>query len=144
MNEQQRDLVFFEIVPTDWLNSFVYYEPEVEAYNVNMDSFGYQSPLVVPNVGTSMWILFFHLALLAIYGLTYKFKGCRRRLGGYLLWNTLVRLLVEVYLEMFMLSALNLRTVDWSNPFNFVKYCNIVSIFIVLTLIIAPLILTYF
>ena len=98
---------------------------------------------MVANAGIALWTIFFYLTMLAIYGLTYKKRCCRRRLGNYLFWNRLVRLLAEVYLEMLMLSALNLRTVNWSALFSFENYSNVISLLIIMALIASPIVMTY-
>ena len=144
INEKIRDIANFNLIPTEWLDQLVYNTPESIPYNVNMEMFGFESILLVANAGIAMWTIFFHLTLLTIYGLFYKILCCRRRLGNYLFWSNLVRLLAEVYLEMLMLSALNLRTIDWNNPFSFVRYSNTISLFMILTLIISPMVAIYY
>ena len=131
------------MIPTEWIDQLLYYIPEGMPYNVNMEMFGFEDRLLAANAGILKYTVFLYLALLVIYGIFYWIPCIRRRLGKYLFWNTLVRLLTEVYLEMLMLSALNLRTIDWSNPFTFVKYSNTFSLFIIVTLLTSPLVLIY-
>ena len=143
VNEFIINLVFFELIPTDWIDALVYYAPEEEPYNVNMQMFEIVSLLLVANAGTSMWTVFVYLAMLASFGMFYKVICCRRRLANKLFWNPLIRLVAEMFLEMMMLSALNLHTVDWDSPFAFVKYSNTFSIFMIMALLISPLVLNY-
>ena len=143
VNEFIINLVFFELIPTGWIDELVYYAPEEEPYNVNMQMFEIASLLLVANAGTSMWTVFFYLAMLATFGMFYRILCCRRRLANKLFWNPLIRLVAEMFLEMMMLSALNLHTVDWDSPFAFVKYSNTFSIFMIMALLISPLVLNY-
>ena len=143
INEYIRNLVFFDLIPIDWLDTLIYYIPEGESYNTSMQMFGFESALMVANAGIALWTIFFFMAILAIFGLTYKIRCCRRLLGNYLFWNRLVRLLAEVYLEMLMLSALNLRTVNWSAEFSFENYSNVMSLLIIMTLTASPMVMTY-
>ena len=131
------------MIPTDWLDQLVYYVPESEPYNVNMEMFGYETELLIANAGIVMWTIYINLGLLFIYVVFNWIPCLRRSLSKYLFWNNLVRLLAEVYLEVLMLSAMNLRKIDWSNPFSFVKYSNMISLFIILAILISPLVLIY-
>ena len=144
INEQIRELVFFDMIPTEQLEESTFYKPEEEPYSTNMSMFGFESKLLVANAGIGLWMIFWFLLLIIVFALFYKIPFCRRRLGKYLFWNTLVRLLTEVYLEMLMLAALNLRTVEWSSAFSYVSYSNSISIAIILALITIPIILTFY
>ena len=108
-----------------------------------MQMMGFDTKLMVSNAGPALWTIYVYLALIVVFAFTFKIRCCRRRLGKYLFWNALVRLLTEVYLEMLMLAALNLHTVEWDNPFSFVKYSNAMAVFGILTLVIAPIMLTF-
>ena len=108
-----------------------------------MQMIGYDTKLMVANAGAGLWTIYVYLTLIVIFVLTYKIRFCRRRLGNYLFWNTLVRLMSEVYLEMLMLAALNLHTIEWDNPFYFVKYSNAMAVLGIITVTIAPIMLIF-
>ena len=134
-NVYLRMIVFFSILPTDVINEKVYDMPESEPYNVNYAMFNYDSELFVENMGSRLWIIFFYLAALLFYVTVHRIMVLKKRLDQYVVWNGMVRLLAEVYFEALMLSAMNLRTVDWDDQYSFTKYSNILSVISIVALI---------
>ena len=58
-------------------------------------------------------------------------------LSGYLFWNGLIRLFMEVYLGMALAAVLNTKVADWQSPFKWVKvsnYAGLVSLILAISL----------
>ena len=54
-------------------------------------------------------------------------------------WNTLIRLFCEMFFEMFLLAALNIKTIDWDSPFVGVLVSNIAAIAVIVVIIAAQI-----
>ena len=104
----------------------------------------YESQLFIGNAGMSLWIIWAHLALTVILFITYKVKFLRQRIGKYLFWNTLIRLLIEVYFEILLMAALNAHIADWSSPFPAVMFSNVLSVVVLVTVAVTPFIIMLF
>ena len=118
----------FEVVPTDEINSQISYFPEEEPYSLNFSMCGYESLLFILNAGFALYIMHGYLALVVLYLLLkladwISKKKCKclhksvKKLGKFLLWNSLIRLYMELYQDASLISALNMHTVDWESPF---------------------------
>ena len=118
----------FELVPTDEINSEIAYFPEEEPYSLNFQMCGYESLLFILNAGFPLYIIHAYIALVVLYlilKLAKKIFKCKctcllksvKCLGKYLLWNTLIRVFMELYQDLSLISALNMHTVTWNSPF---------------------------
>ena len=45
------EFAFFDIFPSEWLDEKIYYMPDEQPYNLNFQMLGYDSRLLVGNVG---------------------------------------------------------------------------------------------
>ena len=77
-------IVFFDILPTDFLDEQIYYVPEEEPYNTNQQMFDNESTLFTVNASTILWLLFMHVLLIVISALCYCVKCLRNYLSKYL------------------------------------------------------------
>ena len=119
-------LATFDLFPTHLLEEKMYYFPDGGAFNLNFETAGIESELFLENIGFILWILMAHLLLALIHLVLYlimKRQSCKcihkvyEKLGNYLYWNGLLRLLMEIYFELTLLSILNLHKVDWDTKF---------------------------
>ena len=122
------EFAFFDLVPTGKLDEIIYFLPDEQPYDLNFQMLGFESRLLVKNVGFPLWVIWGHCTLIVIFILTYPVKFLRRRIGNYLFWSNLVRLFAEVFFELGLLAVLNLMIVDWSNTFDAVSFSNIISV----------------
>ena len=65
-------------------------------------------------------------------------------MGGYLYWNGFIRLSMEVYQDMLLMTIMNLMAVDWSTPFGAVSFSNAASLTILVLLSMTPIVLVMF
>ena len=96
----------------------------MDAFSLSMETSGVESTLFILNIGFILFIVIAHFILCAIHAIIYKFQSkslCAKkiigRLGSYLYFNGLLRLYMEVFMDMTLLSCLNLHTVEWESPF---------------------------
>ena len=86
----------------------------------------------------------FYFVLVIAYFCTYCLKKVHMRLSALLLWNGLIRLFIELYLETALLSMYNVHNLEWPSNSPLHIASNILAI-IFLTLVGAiPIFLLYF
>ena len=125
----------FDLIPTHDLIKEMWYFPDGDAYSINFEQVGLESKLFLLNIGLELWIVVTHLLLILIHALVYLLKGrcglsknIQTKLGSYLYWNGLLRLYMEIFFDIAMLSVLNMYTVNWDTKFHAVQLSNIVSV----------------
>ena len=139
-------------MPTDEINSEIAYFPEEEPYSLNFAMCGYESKLFILNAGFPLYIIHAYLALALLYlllKLAYSIFKCKCKclrksvkcLGGYLLWNSLIRVYMELYQDLSLISALNMHTVDWQSPFEWVSISNYYGLFFLILMSALPALL---
>ena len=99
---------------------------------------GVESLLLIRNAPTNVLqiYIFLFLALLAI-----MFAGrckCMKKLYSKLIWNGLIRLLMETYFEILLMAALNVTNADWEAKENSQKYSMTLSLTAVIVCLLAP------
>lgn len=99
MNEVILALATFDLIPTDSLDEkFFPNLPEENAYTVNFEQCGYESELLVGNLGMAGYVIYINLALAVLVLPAFFFYGrCSRRVTGYFYWNGLIKLFMEMY-----------------------------------------------
>ena len=146
INEVFSEIASFEIIPSDKINELLYFFPEEEPFNLSFQECGVESQLFLVNMGFPLYIILGHMALIFLNLLLYltnlllKLKCLGKitnYLSGYLFWNGLIRLFMEVYLGMALAAVLNTIVADWQSPFKWVKvsnYAGLVSLILAISL----------
>ena len=92
-----------------------------------------------------MWMVWAHILLIVIYLALYKVKRVEHKLRRYLYWNCLIRLYMEVFKDMALLTVLNMHTVNWDSPHASVIFSNYVALLILLLIgLLPPVFLIFF
>ena len=107
-------------------------------------------------MGFPLYIVLGYMTLIVIYFLLYlvslKMK-CKcmvkvvKFVRYYLFWNGLIRMYMEIYFGMALASVLNMHTVDWESPFEWVQVSNsagLVGLILIAALPIAVFVPIYF
>ena len=114
MNAYISQIVSFQLLPEDAINAILFEELEdyaEEPFNENFEQAGFGSKLIILNATSIILQVFFLLALVI---LTVIFSCCDRvksmkKLYSALIWNSLIRLFMETYLELLLTSSLNMK-----------------------------------
>ena len=141
MNEIMLLVVTFDLVPTDSMNLGLYGElPEEEAYSVQFEQSGYESLLLIENLGMGKYIIYINLVLAILFLPCFAFNNCcSRGVTSYFYLNGLIKLFIEAYQELVLLAALNYMTADWNSPFPAIQYSNKLSEAIIVLVIFLPI-----
>ena len=109
----------FSWIPTELINTKLYRLPPAsdsdEDENQRFAKYDYKSTLLIENMGQGLLMIAFYSALIFAFFLLYWCEPARRKLSHALFWNGLIRLFMELYLELALLSILNIANLDW-NP----------------------------
>ena len=88
----------FDLIPTENLDSFLYYLPEEQPFNMHFQNYGYDSRLVIGNMGLALYIIYLYLFLGVIILLTFCLsKKLFYTLSPLLFWNGFIRLFMEAF-----------------------------------------------
>ena len=85
-----------------------------------------------------------YVLLVILYLCTYRIKRLRAKLGALLLWNGLIRLFMEIYLETTLLSMHNLKNLEWRPDTPLYTASNLLAIFFFALVFVLPIFLLYF
>ena len=93
------------------------------------------------------WMVYGHFLLFILYILFIKCKRINAKLGKYIFWNGSIRLYIEVYFEISLLSLLNINHIEnneYFTDFESSSYSNILSIIYASTIVSIPVFLMMF
>lgn len=129
------------LIPTDGINEQLYElkEDQHVPYNSKFAQYEYTTTLFVENMGFALWLIALYPAQVTLFVVFYWIKQLRVRLSKFLFWNFLVRLLMEVYLELALLSFLNAYTAEWQSTVQIIRVSNFLSASFLATAILLPL-----
>ena len=134
-------IVNLDLIPTEKLEELVYYLPESAAFNINFAANKIESTLFISNIGFSKLVIMAFI-LVAIIGLLfYMVKRVWNWLRPIIYWNGLIRLFLELYQDLALLSFLNLYTAEWDSVYDSVRYSNNLSAIVFAIVLAVPLIL---
>ena len=119
-------------------------ERHEEANQVKFGQYDYHSTLLIENMGQSLLIIALYALLVIVYVTTYCIKSVRMRLGALLLWNGLIRLMMELYLETALLSMHNVVNLEWFSDSPLYISSNILAIVFLILVVVLPMYLIYF
>ena len=136
-----------EEITTSWN----YYPESGEGIQENFESAGYDSSFLVLNLELSFYSICFHVCLFVLYwALRLLQKACPKvkkandKLGDYLFWNGTLRLFMELYMEVTLLTLFNLKVIDWETGFKAVFFNNLFVIIMTGAVLVVPIILLIF
>ena len=73
-----------------------------------------------------------------------KVKKATDKLGGYLFWNGTIRLFIELYMEVTLLTLFNLKALKWEAGFKAVIFNNLLVVTMTGAVLAVPIILLIF
>ena len=122
-NDHLLDIANFDIVNTEeWVDPHIYGEfPEKEPYRMSFERTGVESTLLLANVSVLIWMIVVHTVfILAIYIPVWlisrtcgKLESWKQKIADYFFWGGLLRLLMEVFLDLILACILNVYMMDW-------------------------------
>ena len=96
---------------------------------------GVESKLLLANIGFVLYMIYVNFLLVLTHACLQTLKSSNKyikkiheKLASYLYWAGLNRFFIETFLDLALLSILNLHTADWNSQFVSVKASNIVSV----------------
>ena len=99
-------------------------------------------------MGFPLYIVLGHMVFIVIYFMLYLVSRkckckCMKKvikfLKYYLFWNGLIRMYMEIYFGMALASVLNMHTVDWESPFEWVQVSNVAGLISLLLIAFLPI-----
>jgi len=120
--------IIFQIAAFDFIETGDYFEEYFETapsepFNENFEAIGLETTYFIHNMGTLMFTLVALPVILLVLWLTYLLRdshACFLRvnnfIGGYFRWNSTIRVLMENYGLISLVSMLGLRHLEWSTP----------------------------
>ena len=113
--------------PTAILEDLVYYLPEPVEFNINFAANGMESTLFISNIGSRLLVIMAYILAAFTCLVLYKVKRVWNCLGPIIYWNGLIRLFLELYRDLALLSILNLYTAEWDSAYSSVRFSNSLS-----------------
>ena len=132
----------------DELEEETYYLPEEEPFSINFSTGGYESRLFIGNIGLPIWLIYFNIILTILYLLfcycCKRYPGLAAKLKQHIHFNGQIRFFIELYFDVTLFSALNLKTIDWGSPLPWVIYSKILGVIFMALNLALPLTLLVF
>ena len=158
INQAFIEIADFEVIPSEEINSELFYFPEEDAFSLNFSECGIESKFFLLILGFPLYVMLGHFALVVIYIFlrlcNFIFQSpCIAKivnyLRRYLFWNGFIRLYMELYQGLCVATILNTYTAeeDWNSPFYWVRvcyYCRMVGIYLIIAAPIFFLVPLYF
>ena len=124
ITKQLVKIATFDLIPTEFIDEMIWYFPDADAYSLNFEMVGVESTLLLANIGFMKWLIGLNILLVLIYSILYPcrdsyscFKWANEKIGGYLYFDGLLRLYMEAFFDIAMISCLNLYIADWDSLF---------------------------
>ena len=135
----------FDLIPTEFIDEMIWYFPDADAYSLNFEMVGVESTLLLANIGFTKWLIGLNILLVLTHSILYPlrnscscFKWASEKIGGYLYFDGLLRLYMEIFFDIAMIACLNLYIADWDSLFGIEKASNYLSIFFVILISALP------
>ena len=126
-----------------------FYIPEQDSFSLNFQNAGYETKLFVVNA--EIWLIIsvvmggIHVILLLLsWPISYWNNGARwvrQRVQYNLFWNGSLRIFMEAYLDIAVMSLLNIHEVVWPEGLEAVRFSNLQSYIILALCVTLPLLL---
>ena len=136
-NEFFSEISSFKIVETEKVTSDLLYYPEMDAMSLNFQNAGYETYMVVPNLGNMLYIMLIHFALVIPHFILFivarlisKVNRLKSKVANYVYWNGSIRFFMEGYFDFVMFSLVNYKMIGWeimSEDFWAVSMSNVLA-----------------
>ena len=137
----------FEILPSEDILNEAVFIPEGDPFSVNFMTSGYESLLILLNLGTINFLIVFHIALLVISLPLWILSRCKPikkildKLKKYLLWNAFIRLFMASYLDLILFSILEIsESPDFDSRFFSIRLSSGIALTFLILCSMLPLI----
>ena len=114
----------FDLIPTDSVDSMLWYFPEEEAFSLSLETAGVEAKLFLQNIGPILYLIMLNILCGILYFLLLPARNSAScistvvtKMNKYLLFNGNIRFYMELFLDVGLLASLNMHTVKWSSPF---------------------------
>ena len=142
----------FDLIPTEAIYEEFFYFPEIDPFSLSFETVGIESTLFLQNIGFIMVMILVHVLIMIMHALMHGPRNCcpcsqkvHKKLGTYLYYNGLQRFYMEIYMDLALLSILNLHMADWETEFIAEKISNYLSGFVFfLVCLFPPIFLVFF
>jgi len=112
----------FELIPPSLLEDVFGTFEETWPLNENFEAIGYETRLVIQNLGSVFLAFIGHLVLFVVLGILWLFlklyngervRKLKEKLEGYLMWNSTMKMLIEASLEISLACFINMDYMYW-------------------------------
>ena len=117
------NLASFNLIPTEAIDSVLYYWPEADPFNTNFEMAGIGSELLLSNIGFAIYLVYLHCLAAVIHAILFKKRSNNKylvkllaKLGAYLYWEGLNRFFIELFLDLALLDRI--QRCGWLCPGN--------------------------
>ena len=90
------------------------------AFGVKLAEYEYDSTLFIDNIGSFFWLIALYLLLVILHFSCFCVKRIRHRLAALLFWNGIIRVIMETYMEVSLISVLNISVIDWQTDDSYI------------------------
>ena len=112
----------FELIPPSLLENVLGSFEETWPLNENFGAIGYETRLLIQNLGSVYFAFMAHLVLFVVLGILWLFlklhngervRKLKEKLEGYLMWNSIMKMLIEASLEIALACFINMDYMYW-------------------------------
>ena len=121
-NNNLMTIANFDIIDIGIVTELFFYFPDEEPYSLTLSRSGYETKYLLLGLGFAAYTLAIYLAMVFVFVLLWPLSLCSKRvkkltdkLKEKLFWNTLIRLFIELYLDVLVYAIVNVKTVDWNH-----------------------------
>ena len=140
------NIATFDVIPTESIDSALWYFPEEEAFSLNFETAGVESQTFLQNIGLILYLIMLNILCGILYFLLLPARNSASclskvvtKMKKYLLFNGNIRFYMELFLDVGLLASLNMHTVGWSSSFTSTQVSNYLSIAMLILICIWPL-----
>ena len=137
------EIAHLDLFPTEWFEELIYYLPEQVAFNINFEACGIESKLIIKNIGSTFVIIMIYALVATMTTVFYKNERIWNFFGPIIFWNGLIRLFMELYQDLALMSFLNLKSAEWDSVYPSVRYSNYLSALFLAIILAVPVLLGY-
>ena len=124
------ELAKLDLIPTEKIDGEVFQNKDRErkALSAKLAEYEYDSTLFIDNIGSFFWLIALCLLLVVIHFSCYCFKKIKHKLGAFLFWNGIIRVIMETYMEVSLISVLNISVVYWQTDDSYIQASSICAL----------------
>ena len=143
------DLANFAIINLESALDRWFYWPDRDAFSINMQGSGQDSVFFLKLIKGQ---LLYCLMLTLLVGVDIILKYASRKFAKaqtirdkttkkFLYWNWTIRFFMEIYMSFSLFAFVGLASLEWDSPFASVRFCNFLTLAIVIVILVVPAIL---